>query len=38
MQTWGPNVIIPADNKYGANNSIYIAKIRWEQPNRLMPR
>ncbi|MBL8850521.1 MAG: exo-alpha-sialidase [Planctomycetaceae bacterium] len=36
MQTWGPNVIIPADNKYGADNSIYVAKIRWKRPNTLL--
>jgi hypothetical protein len=34
MQTWGPNIIIPADNKYGADNSIYVAKIHWQKPNR----
>lgn len=33
MQTWGPNVIIPPDNKYGADNSVYVARIVWEQPN-----
>ena len=35
MQTWGPNIIIPRDNKYGADNSIYVAKIRWSRPNKL---
>jgi hypothetical protein len=25
------------DNKYGADNSIYVAKIRWGRPNRLAP-
>lgn len=34
MQTWGPNHIIPPDNKYGADNSVYAAKILWEKPNR----
>jgi hypothetical protein len=33
MQTWGPNVIIPPDNKYGADNSVYVARILWEKPN-----
>ena len=33
MQTWGPNVIIPPDNKYGADNSVYVARILWDQPN-----
>jgi len=34
MQTWGPNVVIPVDNKYGADNSIHIARLKWHQPNR----
>ena len=34
MQTNGPNYIIPVENKCGADNSIYVAKIRWEKPNR----
>ncbi len=29
MQTWGPNYVMPVDNKYGADNSIHIAKIKW---------
>ncbi len=33
MQTWGPNHIIPVNNKYGADNSIHIAKIQWAKPN-----
>lgn len=32
MQTWGPNHIIPVENKYGADNSIHIAKIKWHRP------
>ncbi|HUQ69235.1 MAG TPA: exo-alpha-sialidase [Planctomycetaceae bacterium] len=35
MQTWGPNIVIPPDNQYHADNSVYVAQIRWEQPNRL---
>jgi len=35
MQTWGPNYTIPVDNKYGADNSIYVAKILWNRPNKL---
>jgi hypothetical protein len=31
MQTWGPNVVIPPDNKYGADNSVYAARIIWEK-------
>jgi hypothetical protein len=33
MQTWGPNVVIPPNNKYGADNSIYVARIQWDKPN-----
>lgn len=33
MQTWGPNVVIPPDNKYGADNSVYVARILWDKPN-----
>lgn len=30
MQTWRrPSVIIPVDNKWGADNSIYIVKLKW---------
>lgn len=35
MQTWGPKIIIPVDNKYGADNSLYVSKIRWSKPNQL---
>ena len=31
MQTWGPNVVIPPDNKYGADNSVYAARILWDE-------
>ncbi len=33
MQTWGPNFIIPPDNKYGANNKVYAARIIWNKAN-----
>lgn len=33
MQTWGPDVVIRPDNKYDADNSVYAARIFWEQPN-----
>lgn len=32
MQTWGPNHVIPVNNKHGADNSIQIAKIKWSTP------
>jgi hypothetical protein len=35
MQRWGPDYVIPVDNEYGADNSVYVAKIRWTRPNRL---
>ncbi|MFA6544288.1 MAG: sialidase family protein [Limisphaerales bacterium] len=34
MQTWGPNYVMPPDNKYGADNSVYAARILWDKPNR----
>jgi hypothetical protein len=34
MQTWGPKIVIPPDNQYGADNSVYAARIQWDQPNR----
>jgi D-alanyl-D-alanine dipeptidase len=36
MQTWGPNYVMPVDNKYGADNSIHVAKLKWHKPNRLV--
>ncbi len=33
MQTWGPNYVMPPGNKYGADNSVYVARIRWAKPN-----
>lgn len=30
MQTWGPKIVIPVDNKYGADNSIYVVKLKWK--------
>jgi hypothetical protein len=33
MQTWGPNIVIPPDNKYGADNSVYAARILWDVAN-----
>lgn len=34
MQTWGPNYVMPPDNKYGADNSMYVVRLRWDEPNR----
>lgn len=33
MQTWGPDIVIRPDNRYGADNSVYAARIQWTQPN-----
>ena len=30
MQTWGPKIIIPPDNPRGADNSVFIAKLKWK--------
>jgi hypothetical protein len=34
MQTWGPNIVIPVDNQYGGDNSVYAARIIWDEPNK----
>ena len=34
MQTWGPNYVMPVNNQWGADNSVYVARIRWAKPNR----
>ena len=31
MQRKGPDYIIPVDNERGADNSVYVARIRWEK-------
>ena len=36
MQTWGPNYILPVDNEYGSDGSVYVARIHWSRPNRNM--
>ncbi len=33
MQTFSPPLIIPVDNPYGADNSVYAARIRWAKSN-----
>ena len=39
MQTWSHlGRILPVDNQYGADNSIYIAKLKWSKPNKLVER
>ena len=35
MQTWGPNHILPVDNQYGSDGSVWVARIRWKRKNRL---
>ncbi len=35
MQTFSPQLIIPLNNIYGADNSVYAAKLRWAKPNAL---
>jgi lysophospholipase L1-like esterase len=29
MQTWSPNIVIPPENAFGADNSVYAARIFW---------
>jgi hypothetical protein len=33
MQTWGPNHILPVDNKYGSDGTVWVARIHWNQKN-----
>jgi len=35
MQTHGPNYVMPVDNSYGADNSVHVSKILWNQPNTI---
>jgi len=34
MQTWGPDFVLKPDNPYGADNTLYAARILWSKPNR----
>jgi len=34
MQTWGPDYILPVNNKYGSDGSVYVARIHWSKPNK----
>lgn len=33
MQKWGPDYILPVDNEYGSNGSVFVARIHWSRPN-----
>ena len=33
MQTWSPDIVLRPDNPYGADNTVYAARIRWTKPN-----
>jgi hypothetical protein len=33
MQTNPPKIVIPCGNPYGADNSVYVARILWDEPN-----
>ena len=35
MQKPGPNHILPVDNEYGSDGSVWVAKIHWNKPNRI---
>ncbi len=32
MQTFSPTLIVPVDNPYGSDNSVFAARIRWTKP------
>lgn len=34
MQTWGPNFVMKPGNRYGADNTLYAARIVWKKPNK----
>lgn len=36
MQRNGPDYVMPVDNKYGSDNSVFVSKLLWKKPNRLM--
>jgi lysophospholipase L1-like esterase len=31
MQTWSPNMVIPPENAFGADNSVFAARILWKE-------
>jgi hypothetical protein len=31
MQRWGPDYVLPVNNEYGADNSVFIARIKWRR-------
>lgn len=35
MQTWGPDFVLPVENSRGADNSVYVVRLKWSTPNRL---
>jgi hypothetical protein len=34
MQSSSPDIVMKPDNKYGSDNSVYAARIRWQTPNK----
>lgn len=36
MQRAGPDHILPLDNPYGADGSVFVSRVQWQNPNRLM--
>ena len=33
MQTWGPNFAMKPGNRYGSDNTLWVARIVWRKPN-----
>lgn len=31
MQNTSPNIVVPPDNAFGANNSVYASRILWDK-------
>lgn len=34
MQTWPPKIVIPVNNPYGSDGSVWIARIKWTKENK----
>ena len=35
MQTWGPHYLLPVDNKYGSDGSVWVIRVHWKKRNQL---
>jgi hypothetical protein len=35
-ETWAPNIIIPPENAFGADNTVWAARILWKERERFL--